>query len=464
MPEESLSALHARLSAHLASRMGEETSRQAPAMQWVSLAPGDARLCLGYTASRAATEEDLAALGAQLGLPDHRVRWIRSTSIPTAQGWLCPENLDHSGGFGTMGAVVRARTPDAALYAVTAGHVLASDPAARAGDRVRLSQDSPPKVVRGTLTKWSPDLSSRGRNAMFDAALMRIDPLDLESLVDDIAWPTTWADAPLGTNVFLLTRQHRMPGRVTAIISTMVQAGDPPQQYLLQDALCYQVETETVGGDSGAAVWDEQERLVALHVGEAPEGCPGNAVACPIGRVLDWCNCELLLRNQPLVSEGRMSIAPPAVLPDPPVQPSAEGQASIDVLARTIWGEARGEPNADAGMRAVAHVVLNRRDHPCWWGRSVKGVCLKPFQFSCWNESDPNRTKLLAVGTGDAVFALALSIAAELVALDPTNRARIDTTGGATHYYARNIAAPAWTAHAVLTVRIGNHVFFKDVG
>lgn len=39
-----------------------------------------------------------------------------------------------------------------------------------------------------------------------------------------------------------------------------------------------------------------------------------------------------------------------------------------------------------------------------------------------------------------------------------------DPTGGATHYYATTIPkAPTWAAKAKQTVRIGQHVFFKDV-
>ncbi|MBS0446170.1 MAG: cell wall hydrolase [Proteobacteria bacterium] len=114
-------------------------------------------------------------------------------------------------------------------------------------------------------------------------------------------------------------------------------------------------------------------------------------------------------------------------------------------------------------MRAVAHVVLNRRDHPGWWGGTVEDVCLKPWQFSCWNENDPNRVKLLAVGPGDASFALALGIAGQLVRMATSERVRADTTGGATHYYARSIQAPAWAARATFTVRIGNHLFYRDV-
>lgn len=60
----------------------------------------------------------------------------------------------------------------------------------------------------------------------------------------------------------------------------------------------------------------------------------------------------------------------------------------IDILARTIYGEARGEPWE--GKIAVAWVVRNRAERGGWWGDTIREVCLKPWQFSCWNETDPN--------------------------------------------------------------------------
>jgi len=39
-----------------------------------------------------------------------------------------------------------------------------------------------------------------------------------------------------------------------------------------------------------------------------------------------------------------------------------------------------------------------------------------------------------------------------------------DPTGGATHYYATTMPkAPAWAAKAKETLRLGHHIFFKDV-
>ncbi|MEX6667671.1 cell wall hydrolase, partial [Pseudomonas sp. W2-17] len=39
-----------------------------------------------------------------------------------------------------------------------------------------------------------------------------------------------------------------------------------------------------------------------------------------------------------------------------------------------------------------------------------------------------------------------------------------DPTGGATHYYATTMPkAPDWAAKAKRTLKLGNHVFFRDV-
>ncbi|ROM79306.1 hypothetical protein BK654_08030 [Pseudomonas brassicacearum] len=61
-----------------------------------------------------------------------------------------------------------------------------------------------------------------------------------------------------------------------------------------------------------------------------------------------------------------------------------------DILARTLWGEAPGE--SLAGQIAVAWTIRNRVEDDkakLWWGEGYAGVCLKPYQFICWNQNDP---------------------------------------------------------------------------
>ncbi|UVE47624.1 cell wall hydrolase [Pseudomonas chlororaphis] len=132
-----------------------------------------------------------------------------------------------------------------------------------------------------------------------------------------------------------------------------------------------------------------------------------------------------------------------------------------DILARTLWGEARGE--GLAGQIAVAWTIRNRVNDgrtKSWWGEGYAGVCQAPYQFSCWNKNDPNYQFLSGAKPIQAgQFAQALRAADQVIA-----GAVPDPTGGATHYYATTMPkVPAWAAKARQTVRIGQHVFFKDV-
>lgn len=136
-------------------------------------------------------------------------------------------------------------------------------------------------------------------------------------------------------------------------------------------------------------------------------------------------------------------------------------QTEIDVLARTLWGEARGE--GTAGMQAVAHVILNRvkvaqSKGKYWWGNNVIQVCQKPYQFSCWNRSDPNFRKLQALTEKDLYFATALRIARRVLA----GATGDDPTGSATHYHADSIT-PYWAVGEKPSAIIGRHIFYKIV-
>jgi len=134
-------------------------------------------------------------------------------------------------------------------------------------------------------------------------------------------------------------------------------------------------------------------------------------------------------------------------------------ELETDVLARTLWGEARGE--GTEGMQAVACVILNRvaiseSKAGYWWGNTIIEVCQKAYQFSCWNRSDPNFHQVQSVDERDIYFATALRVARRALAGTLS-----DPTHGATHYHADNITPPYWARTEKPVVKIGNHVFYK---
>lgn len=134
---------------------------------------------------------------------------------------------------------------------------------------------------------------------------------------------------------------------------------------------------------------------------------------------------------------------------------------AVDVLARTIFGEARGEPVR--GKEAVAAVVMNRvqrarsRGGHYWWGATVIEVCQKPWQFSCWNNADPNRKKIEKVSADNQVFRSCQRIARRAI-----SGTLEDPTSGATHYHAQGVNPP-WARRKAPSAEIGQHLFYNEI-
>lgn len=140
----------------------------------------------------------------------------------------------------------------------------------------------------------------------------------------------------------------------------------------------------------------------------------------------------------------------------------------VVTLARTLWGEARGEPLD--GQIAVAWVIRNRAGRHRFAGSllgqegAVAQICRAPWQFSCWNEGDPNRAGLLLFGDDATlvVFRLVGVASKVLDGLIP------DPTNGADHYHTIDPPSwarawpPDWAASMRETARFGGHVFYDS--
>lgn len=133
----------------------------------------------------------------------------------------------------------------------------------------------------------------------------------------------------------------------------------------------------------------------------------------------------------------------------------------IDTLARTIYGEARGEyNNPKIGLKslvAVGYVVLNRYIEKTWYGSTIEEVCLKPYQFSCWNRKDPNRVIIENVKKGNVIFDICSHVAESVLF-----REIADPSFGANHYYATSMQnPPSWAVGRLAVTQIGHHKFYK---
>ena len=132
----------------------------------------------------------------------------------------------------------------------------------------------------------------------------------------------------------------------------------------------------------------------------------------------------------------------------------------LDVLALTLWGEARGE-SLD-GKAAVAWVILNRsrvRD------QSITDVCLAKLQFSCWWRvgGASNYAALDRLATGISHRTDALLDECRWVAEGVLKNVVLDRTHGADHYFAASmVPRPKWAATMRQTAAVGAHLFFTS--
>lgn len=134
-------------------------------------------------------------------------------------------------------------------------------------------------------------------------------------------------------------------------------------------------------------------------------------------------------------------------------------EQEVRLLASTVWGEARSE--GEEGMRAVAHVMVNRVG--LRFGETLETVILTPWQFSVWNRGDPNRRLVqnperFARG-GEALETWEI---AQRVAREVLSGQSIDPTNGALFYHTRAVR-PTWARHGQGRRVIGQHVFYADV-
>ena len=118
---------------------------------------------------------------------------------------------------------------------------------------------------------------------------------------------------------------------------------------------------------------------------------------------------------------------------------STSQQASLDLLARVISAEARGEPYS--GQVAVGAVILNRVEHPSF-PNTIAGVVYQPGAFTCMVDGQIDQP---------------VAESAVRAAREALNGA--DPSGGAIYYFNPATATSSWIWSRPLILQIGNHRF-----
>ena len=113
-----------------------------------------------------------------------------------------------------------------------------------------------------------------------------------------------------------------------------------------------------------------------------------------------------------------------------------------EILALTIYGEARGEP-VEAQI-AVGCVIRNRVSAD----KGYNEVCLEPKQFSCWNEFDPNYPILTGLAdkmTTHVFIPEPILKQCLYISFGIINGAILDNTHGSKNYMTTDL----WNTHIV---------------
>jgi len=136
-------------------------------------------------------------------------------------------------------------------------------------------------------------------------------------------------------------------------------------------------------------------------------------------------------------------------------------EQDLDTFSRTLYGEGRGEyTKPDGGLAAliaIANVVMNRVKQKSWFGKTIRDVCLKPWQFSCWNKDDPNYPIILAVTKADPLFEICHQVATAV-----SDDRWPDLTKGSDHYFSSILQVhPKWAQNRLPNFRLGRHQFYK---
>lgn len=118
---------------------------------------------------------------------------------------------------------------------------------------------------------------------------------------------------------------------------------------------------------------------------------------------------------------------------------SSAQQGNVDLLARVISAEARGEPYS--GQVAVGAVILNRVEHPSF-PNTIAGVVYQPGAFTCMVDGQIDQP---------------VADSARRAAQEALNGS--DPSGGAIYYFNPSTATSAWIWSRPLIKVIGKHRF-----
>lgn len=132
-------------------------------------------------------------------------------------------------------------------------------------------------------------------------------------------------------------------------------------------------------------------------------------------------------------------------------------ERELDIVSRTVYGE-DDNPN---GWTQIAAVIKRRFELKTnWWGKDIIGVCLHPYQFSCWTNNfasgkDFQRIMRASLDSDQSFFR------ANAIVLEVFSERTQPTYPTATHYHAASIRIPPDFISMTRLGLVGNNIFYE---
>ncbi|MCD7844415.1 MAG: spore cortex-lytic enzyme [Oscillospiraceae bacterium] len=184
-------------------------------------------------------------------------------------------------------------------------------------------------------------------------------------------------------------------------------------------------------GSTGSVVTEIQQKLSDWgYYSGSVDGVYGSKTVAAV---------KYFQRTNGLTADGKCGPATLAALGINVSSASQSTSGDVELLARLISAEARGEPYT--GQVAVGAVVLNRVESPAF-PSSMSGVIYQSGAFTCLS---------------DGQFWEEVADSAYQAAQDAING--WDPSGGALYYFNPNTATSSWIWSRPIVAVIGNHYF-----
>jgi len=402
--------------------------------------------------------EDLRAIPRQIRLDAKEIIGVdvRELSPATAASAVRPRG---NGSHGQVASWVRLGKQDRLL---TCSHVLrARQNPVEVESMSKWSLVGVATVV-ATLVPGSQKIQAEPDQALFQPK---------QALLASAAgWPryARLSMTSINSSTTLVVRHPRQQRQNAGVLHPRVteRVGIGHDSFYFADLI--KIEKVTVKGDSGSPVEDLNGNLVGYVIADTDglDVASHFTLVQPIAPVLKGLNCTLppASANPAYVSalrDAAVRAQDPVAGLHPPINlvPLPPDSREVDVLARTLWGEAR-----DGGpleMVALAHLVRNRllrapiddERGRCRFGRDLTAICRNRRDFASWN----NPALQMQVNEADPQFRRALDIAfttlSGALGSDPTQGANFSRRTG-------EVAKWLKTSEVAVAI-VGNREFYR---